>query len=330
MRRKRKITNDGPHGIDQFSSNGYGLEIDGIKVVPIDAETEERPTRKSFGVVEKFNPYHDEKGRFSSAGAGISFTYQTRDPKKQHWADRAVEREKERTKDWDKPKTPPKAKTNAPPAGTATQSDHPSGRYEGAAGVKKNTQNQIIGKEAQEMSDAITNFSISSYDKVREAGFKGSPPASAESKAEADLLDKYVDTAPKFDGTVYRGIGVDAETGQALVEAAKNGNIINQMGAASFSTDRKISEDFADMNAPDDGMAILYVSKGIQNGSSIKNISDIPGEDEVLMSSKARWKPTGVEPAIIQGKNGYIVYCEPFWGDETTHIPEPVPVKQKS
>lgn len=43
--------------------------------------------------VEKFNPYHDERGRFSSANFATSFTRWTRDPEKQHWADRAIERE---------------------------------------------------------------------------------------------------------------------------------------------------------------------------------------------------------------------------------------------
>lgn len=46
--------------------------------------------------VEKFNPYHDQIGRFSQADMAASFTYQTKDPNKQHWADRAIAREKER------------------------------------------------------------------------------------------------------------------------------------------------------------------------------------------------------------------------------------------
>ena len=46
--------------------------------------------------VEKFNPYHDERGRFSQANAATLFTYRTKDPDKQHWADNAIAREKER------------------------------------------------------------------------------------------------------------------------------------------------------------------------------------------------------------------------------------------
>ena len=46
--------------------------------------------------IEKFNPYHDERGRFSTADGYASFTIQTKDPKKQHMADAAIAREKER------------------------------------------------------------------------------------------------------------------------------------------------------------------------------------------------------------------------------------------
>lgn len=46
--------------------------------------------------VEKFNPYHDRLGRFATSNSHTSFTIRTKDPKKQHWADRAIEREKAR------------------------------------------------------------------------------------------------------------------------------------------------------------------------------------------------------------------------------------------
>lgn len=46
--------------------------------------------------VEKFNPYHDDRGRFASADSHTSFTIRTKDPAKQHMADMAIAREKER------------------------------------------------------------------------------------------------------------------------------------------------------------------------------------------------------------------------------------------
>ena len=41
--------------------------------------------------VEKFNPYHDSKGRFASAGSAASFTYS---PGKSKAHDKAIDREK--------------------------------------------------------------------------------------------------------------------------------------------------------------------------------------------------------------------------------------------
>ena len=51
---------------------------------------------KTFSEILKFNPYHDAKGRFASENGYASFTIQTKDPKKQHWADKAVARMKEK------------------------------------------------------------------------------------------------------------------------------------------------------------------------------------------------------------------------------------------
>ena len=48
--------------------------------------------------VEKFNPYHDDKGRFATAQGYASFTTRTRDPSKQHLADAAAARERDRDK----------------------------------------------------------------------------------------------------------------------------------------------------------------------------------------------------------------------------------------
>lgn len=46
--------------------------------------------------VKKFNPYHGKDGRFSSSTGYASFTIRTKDPAKQHMADMAIARMKER------------------------------------------------------------------------------------------------------------------------------------------------------------------------------------------------------------------------------------------
>lgn len=51
-------------------------------------------------IIEKFNPYHDAKGRFTHAGGASSFTIRTRGGAyQQGMVNRAIEREKQRTKE---------------------------------------------------------------------------------------------------------------------------------------------------------------------------------------------------------------------------------------
>lgn len=52
--------------------------------------------------VEKFNPYHDRLGRFTTASGASSFTVRTKNPEKQHLADRAIERAREAGKTTEK------------------------------------------------------------------------------------------------------------------------------------------------------------------------------------------------------------------------------------
>ena len=56
---------------------------------------------KTFAQILKFNPYHDARGRFTSANGATQVTYRTRDPEKQHLADRAIAREAYRTRNQD-------------------------------------------------------------------------------------------------------------------------------------------------------------------------------------------------------------------------------------
>lgn len=91
--------------IDQFASAMKELfpQLISGEVVKADDVPQNNPISKSdpdrfvrIVEVEKFNPYHDRLGRFSQANSATLFTYRTKDPAKQHWADNAIAREKER------------------------------------------------------------------------------------------------------------------------------------------------------------------------------------------------------------------------------------------
>lgn len=83
-------------------------------------------TSRSFpNDLNKFNPYHDARGRFATASGYASFTMHTRDPKKQHWADMAVARLKQQQPQQTPqvPQAPPKPKKTYDRLGYADHDD---------------------------------------------------------------------------------------------------------------------------------------------------------------------------------------------------------------
>lgn len=82
---------------------------------------------KTFSEVLKFNPYHDSLGRFTTADGYATFTVQTKDPKKQHWADMAMARMKQQAAANPpappKPAAPPKPQKNYDARGFADSDD---------------------------------------------------------------------------------------------------------------------------------------------------------------------------------------------------------------
>lgn len=83
--------------------------------------------------VEKFNPYHDNLGRFATADSHTSFTVRTKDPSKQHMADMAIAREKERNgkPGTAKPKAPKEDKKEKKPSNPLGDPDSINGVQRG-------------------------------------------------------------------------------------------------------------------------------------------------------------------------------------------------------
>lgn len=254
---------------------------------------------KTFEEVLKFNPYHDARGRFSSSNGATSFTIMTSSAAGQKAI--ANIRAKELAA---------AGGATSKPA-VPTQKDHPE------LGDKTRTEYirdslGVSDTEAQQMATAIGKFTGITYSDIRKFQTDGPPPNMAK---YAKPLEDFIEKSPKWDGgEVYRGIRVDNKVANKIIENAQAGKTIGQMGASSWSTDRSISEDhFAYINssAVQTGKrtAIIFKSSGTQNGTSIKHISAIPSENEVLMSNKARWKPKKVTQL-----DNYVweIECEPI------------------
>lgn len=51
--KRRKAPEEGPHGVDRWTSNGYGLTIGGKKVEPPKETDNQNPTEKNIDEIEE-------------------------------------------------------------------------------------------------------------------------------------------------------------------------------------------------------------------------------------------------------------------------------------
>ena len=89
--------------IEEYATAMFDLLPELIELAELERPNMVNPIGKSdpnrydeIEEIEKFNPYHDRLGRFTTGASATSFTVRTKDPKKQHMADAAIAREKER------------------------------------------------------------------------------------------------------------------------------------------------------------------------------------------------------------------------------------------
>ena len=265
--------------------------------------------------IDKFNPYHDALGRFSSANGATSMTIHTHSAAGQKAINNIRDREKAKMGGGGGSSS--ESTRTIGRGNQSEQRNHPDGKWGDVKEPWKDWPDEAIESvakrtgtskaEAEKMADAVNDFSRSGYDSIREYQQNGPPP---DEREKADAIEEFIEKSPKWDGgPVYRGIGVDRETGEKIIAAASRGENVGMLGTASFSTEKHIADSFADSNTPwPDGISIIFISDGKQNGTSIRNLSGFYNENEVLMSNDARWKPTDVEQI---SDRTYYVYCDP-------------------
>ena len=105
--------------------------------------------------IEKFNPYHDRLGMFARAGNAASFTIRTKDPSKQHWADMAVAREKEKNSaSQSVVAKPPKKKTTLP------KEEKPSSNNQGKSTLSQKTLDKCKEVEAKSVKRKTEKMTV--------------------------------------------------------------------------------------------------------------------------------------------------------------------------
>lgn len=180
-----------------------------------------------------------------------------------------------------------------PVNGTRTQTEHPE-RQEGetsAGWVARMT--GLSTSEAEDLADSVGAYTSIGYIDVRRYQ-NGLPVKRATAAKEAEGVERFIANSPKWDGgTTYRGVITDVEELPAMMEALANGGVIDMRGTSSWTTNRTIAEHFSLDQDDDRVLSIIFECHGKNRGSSIKAISQIPREDEILVSKDARYHITG-------------------------------------
>lgn len=116
-------------------------------------------------VVEKFNPYHDKLGRFTTAGGATVFTWRTKDGSKQHLADKAIGRAKEQHA----AQTAAEKKPNKPDWSELEEllRTHPNGRKTRALLAQKEAWEKKYGKSSDNDGKKSADDKPKNYDRAK-------------------------------------------------------------------------------------------------------------------------------------------------------------------
>ena len=158
----------------------------------------------------------------------------------------------------------------------------------------------LSSDKSQKVAEAITNFTNSSF-------YVRSHPNSPQT-LDCEL---YIEKARPYKGTTYRGVKDFPDSLLAKLQPGYTGNFINcnkkgEGVPTSWSSARKTAEAFAKTNNPEK-KSVVFINYGATSGTSIKHLSDIPKENEVLCSGKAKHR---VKNVFDKGGFRYVVVEE--------------------
>ena len=142
----------------------------------------------------------------------------------------------------------------------------------------------------KELKDAVLNWSIDGFTKVRQEEQAGNYNRTAE------ILENYISNKSE-QSTLYRGVVIPFDSQDFSV-----GDVIDQKGTSSWTKSAVSAESFANTMVRDGIATVFVLEKGTNKGA---NISDLKGtgrrrESEILISKKSKQKVKKIEK--VNGK----------------------------
>jgi len=273
------------------AQNTFPPFLESLQLLP------KKAVAKTFDEILKFNPYHDARGRFSTANGAHSFTYA---PGKSKAHDLAIEREKQRTA----------GAGGGGGAGSSADAGNQETRehlpFMNNKEAVANTMKEcgVSEQEAKDMVREISGYADGYAYEMRhwqQTGETGAGMTPDEAKEMDAQVEKFIKESPKWGGgEIYRGISLSEADTHKLLDQINAGEPVDMKGTSSWSSDRDIADDFGQMTAMGDDVTIIFKAPGTKKGTSIDHISEF-SQSEVLVSKDARWDVNKIEGGINDG-----------------------------
>lgn len=265
---------------------------------------------QTFEQILKFNPYHDGLGRFASANSFSVFSAKPgrlKHPEKYHSTPTAAGG----TPQGKSPQ--PKQETSS---ATATTRGHISGKEyfkdvktekEAVEVIRKDLETSsgktITTKEAQQMYDSVYAFTGSEYTAIRAAQSGASSNKAAVRKGEQ--IEKFIEASPKWEGgELYRGMNISNEQAASFKASLQKGSSVSMNGVSSWSSKQEMAESYTRGS----GEKFIFVLPKTRHGTSIEHLSNFPGENEVIVSSKSNFVVKDLQTKKKRGSRQAVTY----------------------
>lgn len=129
--------------------------------------------------------------------------------------------------------------------------------------------------------ESISNYTKQGYRQIRN-------PNTTDPKAikDRETIESIIAKSPKYDGMIYRGIALDAKSGEDFVKKLVVGAKVDMKGISSWSADKNVATRFSGRGGKPCRIRFECRNK---SGVSIKDVSSSNYEEEVICSGKTRY-----------------------------------------
>lgn len=271
-----------------FSIEGKGVreEVEDDEDVKKNDSIETSSVAKTFDEICKINLLHDALGRFASRNSSASPGGK---------------------------KSPAGNKKGADWINTEKQSGHHPKTYsemnEKAFFNQVMDETQTDKETARKMYDAVQSYSggfskeIQAAQKKAESGEELNDTEKTRFE-EGEALELLIQRSPKWaGGELHRGVNVSKERAEEILRKVESGEELDMGGTSSWTSNKIVANEYAGIGSKGKVEIVYHTNAGeTTKGTSIRHMSQVKSEDEVLMSKNARYNGTKIEEDKATGK----------------------------